>query len=74
MMAARSNPAIISLTVHNIIHFIEDTPDREGLTRASYMEIYNQIISDLLAGQDTTVQYLNNHEDQSGTMCMYDLE
>lgn len=73
MMADHSNPAIISLAVH-IIHFTEDTPDREHLTRASYVEIYNQIISDLLAGQDTTAQYLNNQEDQSGAMCVHDLK
>ncbi|KAK8384035.1 hypothetical protein O3P69_016041 [Scylla paramamosain] len=74
MMGDRSSPGIVPLAVQNIFRIIEDTPDREYLIRASYMEIYNENISDLLAGQDTKGRSLNIREDLSGAVYVGDLK
>ncbi|XP_045105191.1 kinesin-like protein KIN-7I [Portunus trituberculatus] len=73
MMGDRSSPGIIPLAVKNIFRLIEKTPDREYLIRASYMEIYNENISDILVGRDARGRSLNIREDISGTVYVADL-
>ncbi|XP_050697310.1 centromere-associated protein E-like [Eriocheir sinensis] len=74
MMGDRNSPGIIPLAIQNIYRSIEDTPDREYLIRASYMEIYNENISDLLAGRDPKNRSLTIREDQSGLVYVADLK
>lgn len=56
---------IVQLAVQDIFQFIEDTLDFDYLNRASYMEIYNENISDLLVGWDTKGCSFSVREDQS---------
>ena len=46
-----SNPGIIPLAVSDLFAQIRSTPDREFLLRASYIELYNENIIDLLSPQ-----------------------
>jgi centromeric protein E len=48
MQGTSSDPGIIPLAVSDIFGAIVDTPGREFLIRVSYLEIYNEIIKDLL--------------------------
>jgi centromeric protein E len=43
-----NDPGIIPLAIQDIFEHIQNTPDREFLLRMSYLEIYNENISDLL--------------------------
>lgn len=45
---SRDNPGIIPLAVQEIMDTIADTPQRAFLIRCSYLEIYNECITDLL--------------------------
>ena len=47
MMGNESNPGIIPLAVRDVFDFISKSKD-EFLIRVSYIEIYNEIIKDLL--------------------------
>jgi centromeric protein E len=42
-------PGIIPRAMRDVFGYIKATPDREYLLRASYLEIYNEQIHDLLA-------------------------
>jgi len=44
-----SNPGIIPLAITDLFAQIRSTPDREFLLRASYLELYNETIIDLLS-------------------------
>lgn len=44
-----SNPGIIPLAVSDLFAQIRNTPGREFLLRASYLELYNEAILDLLS-------------------------
>ncbi|ORX37049.1 P-loop containing nucleoside triphosphate hydrolase protein [Kockovaella imperatae] len=44
-----SSPGIIPLSVSDLFAGIRSTPDREFLLRASYLELYNETILDLLS-------------------------
>ena len=44
-----SNPGIIPLSIADLFAQIRSTPDREFLLRASYLELYNESILDLLS-------------------------
>lgn len=44
-----NNPGIIPLAVSDLFAQIRSTPDREFLLRASYLELYNETIIDLLS-------------------------
>ncbi|SCZ97980.1 BZ3500_MvSof-1268-A1-R1_Chr3-3g06498 [Microbotryum saponariae] len=44
-----ANPGIIPQAVSDIFAYIRDHPDQEFLLRASYLEIYNETLKDLLA-------------------------
>ncbi|KAM7262604.1 hypothetical protein ACFE04_000287 [Oxalis oulophora] len=57
-------PGIIPLAIKDVFNMIQDTPGREFLLRVSYLEIYNEVINDLL---DPTGQNLRVREDMQGT-------
>lgn len=44
-----SSPGIIPLAISDLFAGIRSTPDREFLLRASYLELYNETILDLLS-------------------------
>lgn len=44
-----SSPGIIPLSISDLFSGIRSTPDREFLLRASYLELYNETIIDLLS-------------------------
>ncbi|EYU37843.1 hypothetical protein ABFS82_02G018900 [Erythranthe guttata] len=58
------SPGIIPLAIKDVFSIIQDTPGREFLLRVSYIEIYNEVINDLL---DPTGQNLRVREDVQGT-------
>ncbi|WOL10565.1 kinesin-like protein KIN-7K, chloroplastic [Canna indica] len=58
------SPGIIPLAIKDVFSIIQDTPGREFLLRVSYIEIYNEVINDLL---DPTGQNLRVREDAHGT-------
>ncbi|XP_066373596.1 kinesin-like protein KIN-7K, chloroplastic [Miscanthus floridulus] len=57
-------PGIIPLAIKDVFGMIQDSPGREFLLRVSYLEIYNEVINDLL---DPTGQNLRVREDAQGT-------
>ncbi|KAF3337744.1 centromere-associated protein E [Carex littledalei] len=64
MHGEQKSPGIIPLAVKDVFSIIQDTPGREFLLRVSYLEIYNEVINDLL---DPTGQNLRIREDPQGT-------
>ncbi|XP_059296882.1 kinesin-like protein KIN-7D, mitochondrial isoform X1 [Lycium ferocissimum] len=64
MHGDHSCPGIIPLAIKDVFSMIQDTPGREFLLRVSYIEIYNEVINDLL---DPTGQNLRVREDAQGT-------
>ncbi|XP_045615052.1 centromere-associated protein E isoform X2 [Procambarus clarkii] len=74
MMGNKDSPGIIPLAIQNIFRSIENTPDREYLIRVSYMEIYNENITDLLASRDQRLKSLAVREDVSGAVFVADLK
>ncbi|PHU04707.1 Kinesin-related protein 11 [Capsicum chinense] len=64
MHGDHSSPGIIPLAIKDVFSIIQDTPGREFLLRVSYIEIYNEVINDLL---DPTGQNLRVREDAQGT-------
>ncbi|KAI3893024.1 hypothetical protein MKX03_026295 [Papaver bracteatum] len=58
------SPGVIPLAIKDVFSTIQDTPGREFLLRVSYLEIYNEVINDLL---DPTGQNLRVREDAQGT-------
>ncbi|KAK1301343.1 Kinesin-like protein NACK2 [Acorus calamus] len=64
MQGDQRSPGVIPLAVKDAFSIIQETPSREFLLRVSYLEIYNEIINDLLnpAGQNLRVR-----EDYQGT-------
>ncbi|GMP46883.1 hypothetical protein CsSME_00014872 [Camellia sinensis var. sinensis] len=58
----QKSPGIIPLAVKDVFGIIQETPGREFLLRVSYLEIYNEVINDLL---DPTGQNLRIREDVS---------
>ncbi|KAG2547896.1 hypothetical protein PVAP13_9KG131100 [Panicum virgatum] len=57
-------PGIIPLAIKDVFSMIQESPGREFLLRVSYLEIYNEVINDLL---DPTGQNLRVREDAQGT-------
>lgn len=47
-----SNPGIIPLSIRDVFSFIRSHPSRDFLLRASYLELYNETLKDLLADGD----------------------
>uniref|UniRef100_A0A803LV11 Kinesin motor domain-containing protein n=1 Tax=Chenopodium quinoa TaxID=63459 RepID=A0A803LV11_CHEQI len=60
----QKSPGIIPLAVKDVFEIIQETPGREFLLRVSYLEIYNEVINDLL---DPAGQSLRIREDTQGT-------
>ncbi|XP_057686418.1 centromere-associated protein E isoform X6 [Corythoichthys intestinalis] len=48
MMGSDNNPGIIPLAVDDVFQTIKKCPKKEFLLRVSYMEIYNETVTDLL--------------------------
>lgn len=71
MFGTQGEPGIMPLAVHQIFDHIANTPQREYILRVSYMEIYNEIIKDLLKpGNDN----LKIHQNPNGEIFVGDLE
>ncbi|KAL2477120.1 Kinesin motor family protein [Forsythia ovata] len=64
MHGDQNSPGIIPLAIKDVFSIIQDTPGCEFLLRVSYLEIYNEVINDLL---DPTGQNLRVREDAQGT-------
>eukprot|EP00268_Persea_americana_P022805 TRINITY_DN22601_c0_g1_i1.p1 TRINITY_DN22601_c0_g1~~TRINITY_DN22601_c0_g1_i1.p1 ORF type:complete len:1106 (-),score=268.84 TRINITY_DN22601_c0_g1_i1:302-3619(-) len=64
MHGDQKSPGVIPLAIKDVFSMIQDTPGREFLLRVSYLEIYNEVINDLL---DPTGQNLRVREDAQGT-------
>ncbi|CAI9769854.1 unnamed protein product [Fraxinus pennsylvanica] len=64
MHGDQTSPGIIPLAIKDVFSIIQDTPGSEFLLRVSYLEIYNEVINDLL---DPTGQNLRVREDAQGT-------
>ncbi|VFQ65848.1 unnamed protein product [Cuscuta campestris] len=64
MHGDQCSPGIIPLAIKDVFSMIQDTPGSEFLLRVSYLEIYNEVINDLL---DPTGQNLRVREDSQGT-------
>ncbi|KAL7206800.1 hypothetical protein ACSBR2_019498 [Camellia fascicularis] len=64
MHGDQNSPGIIPLAIKDVFSIIQDTPGQEFLLRVSYLEIYNEVINDLL---DPTGQNLRVREDAQGT-------
>ncbi|XP_027353214.1 kinesin-like protein KIN-7K, chloroplastic [Abrus precatorius] len=64
MHGDQRSPGIIPLAVKDAFSIIQETPNREFLLRVSYLEIYNEVVNDLLnpAGQNLRIR-----EDAQGT-------
>ncbi|KAL1196909.1 Kinesin-like protein KIN-7L [Cardamine amara subsp. amara] len=64
MHGDQRSPGIIPLAVKDAFSIIQETPRREFLLRVSYLEIYNEVVNDLLnpAGQNLRIR-----EDDQGT-------
>lgn len=64
MHGDQRSPGIIPLAVKDAFSIIQETPNREFLLRVSYLEIYNEVVNDLLnpAGQNLRIR-----EDLQGT-------
>ncbi|KAK6121486.1 hypothetical protein DH2020_044765 [Rehmannia glutinosa] len=63
MHGDQNSPGIIPLAIKDVFSIIQDV-SREFLLRVSYLEIYNEVINDLL---DPTGQNLRVREDAQGT-------
>ncbi|KAL2923997.1 Kinesin-like protein KIN-7K chloroplastic [Bienertia sinuspersici] len=63
MHGDQRSPGIIPLAVKDAFSIIQETPSREFLLRVSYIEIYNEVVNDLLnpAGQNLRIR-----EDRQG--------
>ncbi|KAI3683650.1 hypothetical protein L1987_84162 [Smallanthus sonchifolius] len=58
MHGDQRSPGIIPLAVKDAFTIIQETPNREFLLRVSYLEIYNEVVNDLLnpAGQNLRIR------------------
>ncbi|XP_069781405.1 centromere-associated protein E isoform X2 [Narcine bancroftii] len=71
MMGNANAPGIIPLAICNLFKVINDMPNREFLLRVSYMEIYNESVSDLLS--DSKGRSLEVREAMEGMIYVADL-
>lgn len=51
-----NQPGMIPQSVQSVFDWIEDHPEREYVLRVSYMEIYNEIVNDLLNPANTNLR------------------
>ncbi|EGG21138.1 kinesin family member 11 [Cavenderia fasciculata] len=56
----RKNPGVIPLAIQDVFSFIANDPNREFLLRISYLEIYNEVINDLLAPENINLKVHEN--------------
>ncbi|KAL3632389.1 Kinesin-like protein KIN-7D, chloroplastic [Castilleja foliolosa] len=58
MHGDQRSPGILALAVKDAFSIIQETPSREYLLRVSYLEIYNEVVNDLLnpAGQNLRIR------------------
>ncbi|XP_034555302.1 centromere-associated protein E isoform X6 [Notolabrus celidotus] len=52
MMGSSRAPGVIPLAVEDVFHTIKNCPKKEFLLRVSYMEIYNETVTDLLVNEE----------------------
>lgn len=71
MMGNANAPGLICLAICNLFNVIKDMPNREFLLRVSYMEIYNESVSDLLS--DSKRRPLEVREDMERIIYVADL-
>ena len=62
MLGNQSTPGIILLSVIDIFHHINKHPNRSFLLRVSMVEIYNEIVRDLLNPNPTKLQVYNDRQ------------
>ncbi|CAN4096846.1 unnamed protein product [Withania somnifera] len=69
MHGDQRSPGIIPLAVKDAFSIIQETPSREFLLRVSYLEIYNEVVNDLLnpAGQNLRIREDNQHRHVGST-------
>ncbi|XP_008991151.4 centromere-associated protein E isoform X7 [Callithrix jacchus] len=72
MMGSEDHLGVIPRAIHDIFQKIKKFPDREFLLRVSYMEIYNETITDLLCGTNK-MKPLIIREDVSRNVYVADL-
>ncbi|OQR88999.1 kinesin [Thraustotheca clavata] len=63
MMGTQAEPGILPLAVQHIFQFIADSANRDFLIRVSYVEIYNEVIRDLLSDDKEKSQNIKIRED-----------
>ncbi|XP_041117213.1 centromere-associated protein E isoform X2 [Polyodon spathula] len=72
MMGNQSSLGVIPLAIQDIFKIIEATPNREFLLRVSYMEVYNETVTDLLC-DSRKKKPLEIREDVNRTVYVADL-
>eukprot|EP00126_Sphaerothecum_destruens_P007694 Sdes_comp19951_c0_seq1m12456 len=65
MKGVRDDAGLIPLAIREMFQFIQDTPEREYLLRVSYLEIYNEIVNDLLVPASSNLAL---HQDPTGSV------
>lgn len=56
MQGSQENPGVIPLAVRRVFSLIEDTPGASFLLRMNYLEIYNEVVNDLLDPANTNLR------------------
>ncbi|GAM20458.1 hypothetical protein SAMD00019534_036330, partial [Acytostelium subglobosum LB1] len=69
--SGKKNPGIIPMAIRDVFDFIQQEPGREFLLRVSYMEIYNEVINDLLAPESLNLKI---HEKPNGEIYVGNLK
>ncbi|SPQ96372.1 unnamed protein product (mitochondrion) [Plasmodiophora brassicae] len=65
MTGSREAPGVVPYALSDIFQFIADHVDREFLLRVSHLEIYNEVIRDLLNPENTNLKI---HESADGNV------
>ena len=60
MMGYDNEPGVIPQSIDHIFEFIRSNTGREYLLRVAYIEIYNEVLKDLLAPDSTDLRILND--------------
>eukprot|EP00170_Pyropia_yezoensis_P003000 contig_12556_g3007 len=63
MLGTAADPGVTARSIAGVFDAVRASPGREFLLRASYIEIYNEVINDLLDGGR---EHLKVHEDWTG--------